>query len=111
MIEIDYQRILDAATPGLLSADDPALVYFTRRDLLEEEMEGIVLKGVGQDFDWSFMERYLQEGEPLIFSDSLISLIILLYSCFISSWSRLLNLLRSTQNMLKALMPRSLTWQ
>lgn len=44
----------------------------------KEEMEGIVLKGVGQDFDWSFMERYLQEGERLSLPDSSISSDILI---------------------------------
>lgn len=40
-----------ALKPGIL----------TRRDALE----GILLKGVGQDFDWSFMDAYLQEGRRL----------------------------------------------
>lgn len=42
-----------------------------------EEMEGIVLKGVGKDFDWAFMSRYLQEGEALNLSDSISSEILI----------------------------------
>jgi len=45
----------------------------------KEEIEGIILKGVGRDFNWSFMEQYLQEGTPIdlpeegLSSDILIS--------------------------------------
>jgi len=35
-----------------------------------DQLEGIVLKGIGQDYDWSFMERYLVDGEILSFTDS-----------------------------------------
>ena len=31
----------------------------------KDEIEGIVLKGVGDDFDWSFFNKYLVEAEPL----------------------------------------------
>ena len=31
----------------------------------KEEIEGIILKGVGRDFDWSFMDQYLMEGARL----------------------------------------------
>ena len=30
----------------------------------KEEFEGIFLKGIGDDFEWSFFEKYLIEGEP-----------------------------------------------
>lgn len=40
-----------ALKPGIIKAKD--------------EMEGIILKGVGKDFDWAFMEQYLVEGKPL----------------------------------------------
>ncbi|MEM1216113.1 MAG: FtsX-like permease family protein, partial [Bacteroidota bacterium] len=36
----------------------------------KDEIEGIVLKGIGEDFDWSYLQRYLQAGEPLHLSDS-----------------------------------------
>ena len=31
----------------------------------EGEMEGVVIKGVGKDFDWSIMERFIVHGETL----------------------------------------------
>ena len=31
----------------------------------KEEIEGIILKGIGKDFDWEFLNNYLQEGEAL----------------------------------------------
>ncbi len=30
-----------------------------------EEMEGIILKGIGRDFDWTFLREYLVEGDTL----------------------------------------------
>ena len=39
----------------------------------KNEIEGIILKGVGQDFDWEFMTEYLVEGEPLSLPDSSMS--------------------------------------
>jgi lipoprotein-releasing system permease protein len=36
-------------------------------------MEGILLKGVGPDFDWGNLEPYLREGRPLSFSDTAAS--------------------------------------
>ena len=36
----------------------------------KNEIEGIILKGIGQDFDWSFVERYIVEGAPLNLSDT-----------------------------------------
>ena len=43
-----------------------------------EEIEGIILKGVGRDFDWQFMEQYIVEGEPLQLSDTAFSSDILI---------------------------------
>ena len=34
------------------------------------DIEGIILKGVGADFDWSYMEKYLVEGNTLQLSDT-----------------------------------------
>ncbi len=39
----------------------------------KEEIEGIVLKGVGPDFDWSFFDQYLLEGGRLQLQDSVAS--------------------------------------
>jgi lipoprotein-releasing system permease protein len=53
-----------ALKPGIIKAKD--------------EIEGIILKGVGEDFDWDFMARYLVEGETLALSDTAMSSDILL---------------------------------
>jgi lipoprotein-releasing system permease protein len=34
------------------------------------EIEGIILKGIGADFDWSNLQPYLLEGRPIAFNDS-----------------------------------------
>jgi lipoprotein-releasing system permease protein len=39
-----------ASLPGIIKSNDL--------------LEGIILKGVGDDFDWSNMEEYMQEGSP-----------------------------------------------
>ena len=36
------------------------------------EIEGIILKGVGKDFKWSFFDKYLIEGKKLELPDSVI---------------------------------------
>ncbi|MEO1263002.1 MAG: FtsX-like permease family protein [Bacteroidota bacterium] len=36
----------------------------------KKEIEGIVLKGIADDFDWTFFERYLIDGERIAPSDS-----------------------------------------
>lgn len=42
----------------------PGMIQFN------DEIEGIILKGVGPDFDWSFLERYIQDGRPLDLADT-----------------------------------------
>ena len=44
----------------------------------DTEMEGIVLKGIGSDFDWRFFERYLVAGSAFSLSDTSISKYILI---------------------------------
>ncbi len=44
----------------------------------KEEIEGIILKGVGSDFDWSFLGQYIKEGKPLAQTDSSVSREILI---------------------------------
>ncbi|RMG88367.1 MAG: ABC transporter permease [Bacteroidetes bacterium] len=44
----------------------------------KEAIEGIVLKGVDKDFDWTFFNKYLVAGEPVSFSDSTASSDIIL---------------------------------
>ncbi|MEL6392016.1 MAG: FtsX-like permease family protein [Bacteroidota bacterium] len=42
-------------------------------DSLGVEMEGLILKGIGQDFDWPSFEQYLEKGETLRVSPDSIS--------------------------------------
>jgi lipoprotein-releasing system permease protein len=39
----------------------------------KDEIEGIILKGIGKDFDWEFLEQYLVEGKPIEFKDTAAS--------------------------------------
>lgn len=39
----------------------------------KDEMEGILLKGIGPDFDWDFLQRYLVAGDPLALTSSEMS--------------------------------------
>ncbi|MBI1223880.1 MAG: FtsX-like permease family protein [Bacteroidetes bacterium] len=43
----------------------------------KKEIEGIVLKGIGNDFDWSFFDKFLVEGSRLELPDSLQDGIVL----------------------------------
>jgi lipoprotein-releasing system permease protein len=36
----------------------------------KDEIEGIILKGVGKDFDWQFLNQYLVEGKPIRHPDA-----------------------------------------
>ncbi|MCS6927885.1 MAG: FtsX-like permease family protein [Saprospiraceae bacterium] len=36
----------------------------------ENAMEGILLKGIGTDFDWANLKPYIQEGMPIAFRDT-----------------------------------------
>jgi lipoprotein-releasing system permease protein len=38
-----------------------------------DDIQGVVLKGVDQSFDWSFFERNMQEGERIAFTDTAAS--------------------------------------
>jgi len=44
----------------------------------KSEIEGIILKGVGKDFDWSFMSSYIKKGKAIERSDSTMSSDILI---------------------------------
>ncbi len=39
----------------------------------KDQLEGIVLKGIGKDFDWTFIEQYMTDGYTLSFPDSVAS--------------------------------------
>ena len=36
----------------------------------KEDLQGVVVKGIGSDFDWEFFKQNIIEGEPFTFSDS-----------------------------------------
>lgn len=44
----------------------------------KEAMEGIILKGVGADFDWSFMKQYLVRGDTISWNEEKMSREILI---------------------------------
>ncbi|MBI4931879.1 MAG: ABC transporter permease [Bacteroidetes bacterium] len=39
----------------------------------KDELQGVVVKGVGSDFDWEFFKKNIVEGEPFMVSDSVKS--------------------------------------
>lgn len=47
-------------------------VFATKAGILKtgKEMEGMVLRGIGSDFDWSFLKKYLVEGSILLPGDT-----------------------------------------
>lgn len=45
-----------AIKPGIIKAND--------------EIEGIILKGIGADFDWDFLQQYIQKGQALHLPDT-----------------------------------------
>lgn len=65
------ERILRKSKGGIRNIQSFALKpgILTRKD----DLEGIILKGVGQDFDWTFLSNYIVEGEPLDLSDTVPS--------------------------------------
>ena len=58
--------------------------YATKPGIIEtpEEIQGVVVKGVGADYDWRSMGRYIVAGGPLTFSDSARSPDVLLSKWF-----------------------------
>ncbi|NJO86644.1 MAG: hypothetical protein HC821_00740, partial [Lewinella sp.] len=52
-----------AVLPGLVKS-------FPAQENEDLIMEGMILKGVGSDFDWDFFSRYLVAGQPLVNNDS-----------------------------------------
>ncbi len=47
-------------------------VYATKAGIIktDDDIQGVILKGVGTDFDWGFFENKISEGRPLELSDS-----------------------------------------
>lgn len=55
-------------------------IYALKAGILKSknEMEGIVLKGIGKDFDWKFLKKYIVDGNFFQINDSTASAQILL---------------------------------
>jgi len=62
--------------PGVIRAQ----VFATKPGIISagEEIEGVVLKGVGPEYDWSYLEEHLVSGEIPVFSRDSLSENILL---------------------------------
>jgi len=47
-------------------------VFATKAGILktDKEIEGIVLRGIGKDFDWSFLKNYIVDGNIFVAGDS-----------------------------------------
>ena len=43
-----------------------------------DQLEGIVLKGIGKDYDWNFLKKYLIKGDTLSWNDSTVSRSVLI---------------------------------
>jgi len=57
-------------------------VFATKGGIMkaDEQMEGVILKGVGRDFDWSILEKWIISGELPVYVDSVRSTEILISS-------------------------------
>lgn len=58
-----------AVMPGLVKA-------YPADEKADIIMEGLILKGIAEDFDWSFFDQYLIAGEPLRVNDSISTQIL-----------------------------------
>lgn len=47
-------------------------VYATKAGIIktDEQIQGVVLKGIGSDYDWSFFKNKIVEGKPIAVSDT-----------------------------------------
>lgn len=47
-------------------------VYANKAGIIktDEQIQGVVLKGIGSDYDWSFFKNKIIEGEPVIINDT-----------------------------------------
>lgn len=61
-------------SPSLLDIDGirHVQVFATKAGIIktEDEIEGVVVKGVGSDFDWAFFQKHLVEGNVFATSDT-----------------------------------------
>jgi lipoprotein-releasing system permease protein len=55
-------------------------VYALKAGIIQakEDIEGIILKGIGSDFNWKFLNSYIKEGSVIDFPDSVASTDILI---------------------------------
>jgi lipoprotein-releasing system permease protein len=47
-------------------------IYATKAGIIktDEQIQGVVLKGIGSDYDWSFFKNKIVEGKPIAVSDT-----------------------------------------
>jgi len=75
-------------------SEDPSIhnvqMFATKAGIIRtrEDIQGVVLKGVGPDYDWGFLEEYIIEGKLITFSDSVRSSDVLI-SKYIASLLKL----------------------
>ncbi len=50
-------------------------VYANKAGVIKtrDQLEGVVLKGIGKDYDWQFLNKYLIEGDTLTWNDTTMS--------------------------------------
>jgi lipoprotein-releasing system permease protein len=65
-----YDRLVEKQTKGGVSHIQ---VFATLPGVIrsKDEIEGIILKGIGRDFNWKNLKRYLKEGKPLTLTDEI----------------------------------------
>lgn len=62
-----------AYKPALIQSSPDTVRYtVNKKDTfqIQQEIQGVILKGIDENYDWSFFKKHLQEGEIPIFSDS-----------------------------------------
>ena len=71
-----YDRMIQKETKGGISHIQ---VFATLPGVIrsKDEIEGIILKGIGRDFNWTNLRGYLKEGKELVLSDSISREIII----------------------------------
>lgn len=65
-----YDRMVEKQTKGGI---EHIQVFATLPGIIrsKDEIEGIILKGIGRDFNWENLKRYLKEGSELVLGDSI----------------------------------------
>lgn len=75
--EVDEDETVEKITEGGIRHIQ---VYANRPGVIKtkKEIEGIIVKGIGKDFDWQYLEKFLKEGRPINLKDSTMSREIIL---------------------------------